>query len=247
MATSTDDRLRIERLEELLASLQASGQQLQASGNYWAMNNAVPNSQTATAAGATCLAAIALIPQYTGLFEVHASVSYSSSLTAIAHQWTCLSDTSVGGALSATANFVTNGWAGRNAQPTWDASINAGVPSGRVLNVDAAGTAASGILYNGAAFTTAPKIQKVQSAVTLTGLLTASVGAGDGAGQQQFEAHGIMGNTVATGAKTPFTVAAPASIQTVAFGLLLSTITTAGGSVFTIQSLDFYVRELQVV
>lgn len=235
MATSIEDKDRIERLEELLEMIRAStGAVLSTTSNYIAANNiSTIHSQTGTAGGNVALMAGLIKPKVTGVFYVDLSVSFSCDTTAKGCSISLVSDTSAAGALAAGAGGATIASAGIGGT----GNVGGGF---QVLTSDAAGTAANGIVYNAAPFTTAPIVQKVAKQTTLTGLLTASVAGTDGAGNQTFEAHGLMYDAIGT-VYTKFPLA-----NTVAFALMF-TDTVTGAEVWTFESVDFRIQELAII
>lgn len=231
MATSIEDKARIERLEELLelTGAQASAI-LAASSNYITANNiSTIHTQSGTNLGNVALMAGLIQPKVTGVFYVDLSVSYSSDTTAKACSISLVSDTAPGGALSSGGTLASAGVQGTG-------NVGGGF---QVLTSDAAGTAANGLLYNAAPFTTAPIVQKVASQTTLAGLLTGSVAGTDGAGNMTFEAHGLMYNAIGT-AFTKFSLA-----KTGAFALMFAN-TAAVAGIWTFQSVNFRIQELAI-
>jgi hypothetical protein len=250
MTTSAEDKERILNLEGRLNELYARAAlapTINASGNYWTMQNVTGiGTQTGTAAGAVAIASIVLIPQFTGLFRVDCHLDFSCNTTAIKPTVQLVSDTVAGATVlpvagAGGATVATNGWGGSQFRPPGSLTVLANF--GRILTSNAAGVAANGIIYNGAPFTTAPIIQKSSTQTSLTGLLTTN-----GSGNMHFSASGIMGNSIGAAAVTPFAInngLQPAPYSTVAFAVTFAD-TTTGAEVWTFGDLNFTVQELMI-
>lgn len=227
MATSIEDRQRIERLEELLESVRAgSGAVLGAMSNSYAINvntvgGTLPHTQTGTGTGAVVLAGIALPVRYSGVFYVSLDVDVSTT-AAVAVTMALVTDTAAAGAITSTGTATAVGVSGVGAGMAGTGFVLGGT-------TDAAGTAANGLLYNGAPWTTAPITQATRNQTT-TAVSGSTV---------NFTAHGIMYNAN-TSVKAKFSTA-----NTVGFGWTLAD-TGGSGDVWTIKSINFSVFELPI-
>lgn len=178
----------------------------------------------------TCVLAVTLMPQTTGVFFVAARLSFSNGTTAITttHSLVTKQGASTGviaGGSSATKLGQYTGGAG---QLTSTNNTYAGA-AGQILNVNAAG--GNGLTFEGAALSAGSVVQHTDAVASLTGLLTANAIASS----PPFSFLGyvdLVGPNSNT--KTPF----PAR-QPVCFAVLV----TAGGSTVTYDSASLFVQE----
>lgn len=183
-------------------------------GNWVACNNV--STIVVPAAPANYFFAAGLLQvQQTGIFRVDVGIGWADSATGDTVTFALVTDTSAAGQLATAGTKAAVGIAGYG--------VLAGL-GGSDLEIMTAG--ATGLTYNGAAFTTAPIVQKVEAQPTLTGLLTGSA--------QKFIYSGIVHNAIGA-VRTPFLLG-----NTVAFGIKVSATNTV-----TIPEFNFYIKELE--
>ena len=192
-----------------------------APGN-WAhiARNLIVNTQTGPVS--TCIAALLLVPRWSGIFRYNVCVGWSDSVTA---------DVVTLSVLTAQA-FSPAALAGGTAAAAFGQNSDA-ASQGLILQADAVGGA--GITFNGAGLNLAPGVivQWLQQSATLTGLLTAQA-----PGTNSFYPSGMLRNSVNT-VKAPFTVN---PTNRVAIGIMAT-----GTNVLAFNRITFYAEELPLL
>lgn len=154
--------------------------------------------------------------KFSGIFQVDIDLGLADNTTADSVTIAVLSDTSASGVLGTSGTKAAVGVSGLGAFGA------AGIPD---LEVMTAG--ATGLTYNGAAFSTAPITQRTETFPTLSGLLSGSA--------QKYQFHELCYNAIGA-TKTAFTVG-----NTVAFGVKVSATNT-----ITIAQAAMRIAELAV-
>jgi hypothetical protein len=194
-----------------------------------------PHSQTAPLG--TCIAAIVLVPFFTGVFEVSYNISFSDNTTAGLLQ-TFLS-TKVGAGAGALAGGNSQVRLGTGAASVAGVSTPAATANGMVLNVDAAG--GSGITFEGLAVgngAAGVQNQMQDQSSSLTGLLTAnSQGSNRSTGFTVVDSTGLSSNV-----KTPFLIG-QSTTHPVCFSLSQQ---STAAHVISYQAFHLFVREIPV-
>lgn len=163
-------------------------------------------------------AAATLKARFSGFFEVHLDLGYSSNTNGDSATFNLITDTVAdgAGAVLASANKVAHGISGFGAY---------GARGSDWESVDTNGGAV--LTFNSAAFNAAQIVQASEVAPAVTGLLANA--------SQKFSVHAVVGNAALTGTtKTPFTIG-----NQVAFGVSVSATNT-----ITVKSVRLFVREV---
>lgn len=172
-------------------------------GNWYSMSG-ITTLGTSANPVAKFVAGLQLKAKTSGVFRVDVDIAFNGGTTGDVVTVALITDTAAAGLL-ASANKVLHGVKG--------VGTLVGTNSGDGETIDTNDGAA--LTFNGAAWSTAPIVQKSETFATLTGLLTAQA-----SGHLKFSFHGIVHNAIGT-TKTPFTIG-----NTVGFGVKFSATNT---------------------
>lgn len=228
---------RIRRLEDQQLATTAGGS-LAALDNYVSLSvngGAAVHFQTQTNAQEVTIAAVALPVKYSGIFAYGASVGCASDTTAktVRHKLVAIPFASPATPTFSDGTAAAGCFFGSSVGSDADAAHRN--KFAQVLNADAGGASAVGVLYSGAAvISTNPNaivVGDTGATPTLAGLLAGSA--------IDFSFGSFLAKSTAP--KVPFTLSTPMVPQILVLGLVLAN--TNGGDVVTYQTVDLWLQE----
>lgn len=198
---------------------QSQGANLEAFDNFITCPLVGIRAQTQSAAAEVVIGAVALQSKWSGIFDVKAQMLFSSDTTAKTQRMRLVTTQFAAPAARFTGGVVGSPFAGNDV--TAQLGFGAGNWS-QLLNVDAAGVPANGVLFNGVSPNGAAAgalVQFDRTVASLTGLLTAQAsGINEWVFDSAVQSSGVP--------KVPFT-----RFNIVVFAITLDS--TAGGDVVT--------------